>query len=161
MAIKHRSLSSIAISTLTAIAAAVIANPKAYHQDKFVTDFESENEAGCVAFYHSKLTATARALKLRVKKNEVWLNTPKLNSRYEGNPFFEAAKKDLKLTDAQAQRLLGEAEAWPKKFYDQYENAKTAKGRARALFNRIAFFIATDGLDKTARELAAEAEPKA
>lgn len=80
MATKHRSLSSIAVSTLTAIAAAIIANPKAYHQNQFITDFESENEAGCVAFHHSKLTATARALKLRVKKHEEWLRLDHFSS---------------------------------------------------------------------------------
>ena len=41
----------------------------------------------------------------------------------------------------------------------QYENAKTDKGRARALYNRIEFFIETDGSDLTAKELKAiEAE---
>lgn len=147
------------VIALRAISASILLNPSTYTQDRFVTNFETEQEAGCIAFHHVRLHRTKRQLDNLVKKHED--AGPFRNFEVLENPFFIAAKKDLKLTQEQAERLLGGTDKWPKKYMDAYENAKTSKGSARALHSRIEFFIESRGTDKTVKELAAEAKAAA
>lgn len=157
MTTKRIGLTTFAIVALTRIADAVLANPNSYDQDDFIAEFESESEQerGCIAYHYIKLTKTARQLKNLVSKHRDW---PAFTDT-SNNPFYIAAKKDLKLTDEQAASLLGSSDGWPHKFYSQHANAKTPKGRARALANFIKFFIATDGTLLTAKDRkAAEAD---
>lgn len=158
MSTKQIGLHSSTIVALQAIAASILANPTTYTQQEFVANFETEQEAGCIAFHHVKLHRTSKQLVNLVKKHEDWECT---DEDFQENAFYTAAKKDLKLTSDQAKRLLGHTRyEWPKKYGDAHESAKTPKARARVLYNRIEFFIASNGTDKTARELAAETKAK-
>lgn len=159
MTTRRTGLASSTVSALRAIAAAILAKPEIYHQNSFVSDFENERERGCIAFHYAKLYRTARQLKNLFKKHIARSWAPDLPPK--ASPFFIAAKKDLKLTDAQAILLLSGHEKWPRKHKDAYENAKTDKGRARALYNFIEFFIKTNGTCMTDRELKAAEKAKA
>lgn len=147
----HKPLSETTITALRAIAAAALATPDTYHQGYFLGGPGTEHERGCVAYQHLKLTRTARQFQNLLKKDSDF--GPVHFGNFDQHPFFTAVKKDLKLNDEQAHCLMGGTEEfWPAKYHDRYENAKTAKGRARALANYIEFFIKTDGTCLTERE---------
>lgn len=141
-------LTSSTIALLHTIAAAILANPADYTAAEFVADYTASGNVGVdniLSLHVAKLGATERAIKVRIGKAR---NHSNRGTGWKSNPFFLAAKKDLGLSEQQAERLLGPSDKWPKKFGDAYEEAATAKGRARALVNMIEFFIASDGTNE-------------
>lgn len=136
-----KGLAAVAVTALSALAADIIKNPKGYNQDMFLS---SEEDRGCLAFRHSKITASPDTLKRRITAQKKW---NMCYSTFPQNPFVRSAKSDMKLTKPQAERLFCSHCRWPHKFRTAYGNATTDKGRARAAYNRIMFFIKTNGTD--------------
>jgi len=142
---RTKTLSQKTIDGLLAIAAAVLANPKDYNQEQFVNVmFDTDTrEIGCLALFHSQISSTERAHKLRVKKTRRASLTSPIES-----PFFSKVKKDFKLDDEQTRRLFGSTIDWPEKFRTAYNNANAyTKARARVAERRIKHFIKTNGAE--------------
>lgn len=76
----------------------------------------------------------------------------RLYSQYRVNDFGiqETAAKLLDLTEDEQYRLfyfksMGYRHGWPKKYEDEYKNAKTPFDRLMAAIHRLSYFIATNG----------------
>lgn len=130
---KQRPLSQVAIERLTSIALYILGHPKEYSQISYET---------CIAGLNTKLYGTERKQKLRAVMHLKWM----YDANHDGNPYKVAAQKEMKLSDVQAERIFGfTLRSWPSKFHWAHENAKTDKGRARVVYNRIMHFIKTNG----------------
>lgn len=138
---RTKTLKDKTISGLRAIIAAVLADPKNYNQNQF-----HGSGAGCLAFFHSKLTAKPETHAKRCKVID--------SGNYDGDgPMYNAAMKELGITDTQASALFCTGFCWPGKFSRLYNSAKGPKSRARAAEKLIEAFIKVNGDVDALREL--------
>jgi len=132
-----KNLSRKAINFLTRLAEAVLADPKHYNQGSYLRTNDKGEQFGCLAFFAARLRAkTAKAL-----TELTWGDVA--NTRWDvwdelGLPGAENGGSDV---------MFSTEYQWPEKFRRQFEQAKGPKGQARAAYNRIMHFIATDGAE--------------
>lgn len=128
---KKKNLSAETIRKMRRVIQAVLAEPEYYNQ----SIFPDPSDCGAVC------CAAGWA---------VWLDDP---DRYESLvktaidvAWWMEAESALGLSDT-GDKLFVFANSWPRRFYQRYYRAKTARGRAQAMAARWEHFIATDGAE--------------
>jgi hypothetical protein len=128
------------IKLLNRVKKYILAEPRRYNQNATLRKLDEYDRAelgsdkppcntlGCIAGWTCHLSG----------------DTPRKRNSFN----YERARKALGLTPKEADRLFAytwNIGAWPEKFLQKYDAAKTPAGRARAAAQRIEHFIKTDG----------------
>lgn len=140
-----RNLSKKTIQKIRKMIAAVLAEPELYNQNTFGEKLCKTNGAATCG-----TTCCAAGWAVWLKDRSLYDKLMTKELKKQSVPWVPEALKALGLEVIDGYNtdiLFGAAEEWPYPFCDQYDNATTDKGRARAFANRWRHFIKTDGIE--------------